>query len=134
MGKFIDLSGQHFGKLTVIERVPKPDGSHSTSAFWLCQCECGTKKIISSAVLRAGKAKSCGCLNYELKDKDSLINQRFGKLTVLSRAEKPKLSKGRDAYWKCKCDCGKEKIIMGKSLKDGSTRSCGCLQSENGAN
>lgn len=34
------------------------------------------------------------------------------------------------AYWKCKCDCGNEKIISGNHLQDDSTKSCGCLHRE----
>lgn len=56
MGKVIDLTGQKFGRLTVISRAEKPEGSHSTSAFWLCRCECGNEKVISANVLRQGKS------------------------------------------------------------------------------
>jgi hypothetical protein len=52
MGKLIDLTGQKFGRLTVLGRAPKPEGAASTSAFWCCVCECGTKKVISGNVLR----------------------------------------------------------------------------------
>ena len=89
MGKLIDLTGQKFGRLTVLGRAPKPEGATSTSAFWHCICECGTKKIISGNVLRQGKAKSCGCLNNEIRDKDSLLGQVFGRLTVIDRVSKP---------------------------------------------
>lgn len=130
MGKVIDLTGQRFGMLTVIERAPKPEGSHSTSAFWRCRCDCGNEKIISGNVLRAGKSKSCGCLNYKQRDLTSLVGKTFGKLTVLSRAERPTGVKSKDAYWHCKCECGTEIDVMGKSLKSGRTQSCGCLRHE----
>lgn len=127
MGKIIDLSGQQFGKLTVIERVAKPEGSSSTAAFWKCRCECGTEKIISGNVLRQGKAKSCGCYNkqYHYNNTEDLTNKRFGHLLVLQRAQRPEGLKSAGAYWLCRCDCGNEKIIMGKSLKDGRTQTCG---------
>ena len=130
MGKTIDLSNQRFGKLTVISRAKKPEGSSSTSAFWLCRCDCGNEKIISGNSLRQGKTKSCGCLNYEIRDKDSLVGKVFEKLTVIERAEKPNGVKGGDAYWLCKCECGTETIVMGKSLKNGKTKSCGCYRHE----
>lgn len=59
MGQFIDLSGQRFGNLTAIKRVgtQKSDGS----SLWLCKCDCGNEKVISSASLRYGSSKSCGC-------------------------------------------------------------------------
>ena len=54
-----DLTGQKIGKLTVIERV----GSNKhNSVLWLCQCECGAKKIIPSSSLLKGESNSCGCI------------------------------------------------------------------------
>lgn len=55
-----------------------------------------------------------------------LEGQRFGRLTVIERAHEPK----QTPRWRCVCDCGKEKIIIGSSLRNGSTTSCGCLQKE----
>lgn len=55
MGKLIDLVGQKFGALTVIERAPKPEGSKSSSAFWLCQCDCGVKKLLAAMYLKWGR-------------------------------------------------------------------------------
>lgn len=56
--------------------------------------------------------------------KENLLNQKFGKLTVIAPAEN---IKGRTA-WLCLCDCGKQVVVTSKSLKDGNTRSCGCLK------
>ena len=60
-----------------------------------------------------------------------LTGQRFGKLVVIECAGK---LDGRRYSWKCKCDCGNEKIIAGASLTSGNTRSCGCLAKETGLN
>ena len=57
---------------------------------------------------------------------DSLVGKKIGKLTVIKKDEN---SKRRSRYL-CRCDCGKEKIILGQSLKSGNTKSCGCLISE----
>lgn len=35
---------------------------------------------------------------------------------------------GRQYYWKCKCDCGNETIVLGTSLRTGITKSCGCAK------
>lgn len=60
-----------------------------------------------------------------------LRGQNFGKLTVLYRVKPPEHVKNKKtAYWKCKCNCGNEVIIISTSLKDGRTQSCGCLKSE----
>lgn len=67
-----------------------------------------------------------------LKDKTiiDLTGQKFGKLTVLKLDHIEKSKK----YWLCKCDCGKEKIVNGYSLKRGDTKSCGCLRKKGKSN
>jgi len=57
-----------------------------------------------------------------------LSNKRFGRLVVLQRVEN---SKRGESNWFCRCDCGGTKIVKGNHLREGSTRSCGCLESEN---
>ena len=51
---------------------------------------------------------------------------RFGRLMVIDRVERP----GRESRWRCVCDCGTEKVIIGGNLAGGRTKSCGCLSSE----
>ena len=62
-----------------------------------------------------------------------LTGRKFGKLTVVERA---KNSKGGKSRWLCSCDCGKEKIVLGDSLRNGITSSCGCkyFESNKGRN
>lgn len=57
-----------------------------------------------------------------------LIGKKFGRLTVIKRSY-PNTELG-NAIWLCRCDCGKEKVIDGNSLRRGLTRSCGCLNIE----
>jgi hypothetical protein len=57
-----------------------------------------------------------------------LLGLRFGRLLVISRE---KTHRNGSYYWLCACDCGKQKTINGSSLKDGSTKSCGCFRDEN---
>ena len=56
-----------------------------------------------------------------------LTGKRFGRFTVIRRAHNNK--DGR-TMWLCKCDCGNERIVAGKSLRNGHTQSCGCLNRE----
>lgn len=56
-----------------------------------------------------------------------LTGQRFGRLTVLSRAEN---TKAEQAKWLCKCDCGRTKVISGYHLRSEQITSCGCYQRE----
>jgi hypothetical protein len=58
-----------------------------------------------------------------------LIGQRFGRLTVLGRAENNKHGK---AQWTCECDCGSLKRVCGRNLMGGDTRSCGCARVRHG--
>lgn len=62
MGKFIDLTGQRFGRLTVIERT----ANHNGRTCWKCQCDCGNVKNVIGKDLRNGKTRSCGCYNREV--------------------------------------------------------------------
>ena len=55
-----------------------------------------------------------------------MANKRFGRLTVIRRCG----YKGKRITWLCKCDCGNLKVVIGESLKDGRTKSCGCLKAE----
>lgn len=52
-----------------------------------------------------------------------LTGQRFGRLQVLCREGSNKYKK---ATWRCKCDCGNEKVVIGSKLLIGETQSCGC--------
>ena len=42
-----DLTGQVFGKLTVIKKVSRPSDKKSAGTYWECQCLCGNTKIFS---------------------------------------------------------------------------------------
>lgn len=59
-----------------------------------------------------------------------LTGQRFGRLEVLGRDYTKESGHGRRAYWLCRCDCGKEKSIVGYSLRKGLSQSCGCYNKE----
>lgn len=63
MKKHIDIEGQRFGRLIVLSRAGT---SISRMALWLCQCDCGTQKIIIGKSLRSGASRSCGCLAREI--------------------------------------------------------------------
>ena len=58
------------------------------------------------------------------------IGNTYGYLTVIERAENTK--EGR-AMWKCRCKCGNETVVLGKHLRSGNTKSCGCYQRERAA-
>lgn len=124
MGKFIDLTGQRFGKLKVIS----PSHKDKQGAWcWNCECDCGNKiNTIRGYSLIRGDSTSCGC-EVGKKSKD-ITGKRFGRLVAVAP-----VSQSKNGVWKwlCKCDCGNEKIVSIGNLTSGSTRSCGCFRKEN---
>lgn len=121
MPKKLDLTGQKFGRLTVIEEVGRDIHGNTK---WRCKCECGGEIIVYAGNLRKGYTKSCGCLRKETKFK---VGQKFGRLTIIERATNDKHGQ---TMWKCKCECGKDTIVNYNALRDGRTKSCGCLNRE----
>lgn len=139
LGKMIDITGQTFGKLTVIECAGKLDGRRY---FWKCQCECGNIVTKEGSSLRSGNTKSCGCGKYDgfkkynqQQSTETLImnGTRFGKLQVLEPiGYKPQYegaTKNR-MWYRCQCDCGNICEVSGNQLKNNHKTSCGCLGSK----
>lgn len=123
VGRAKNLTGQKFGKLTVLYRVEySTQGTH-----WLCQCECGNEAIVSAYNLTTGRTQSCGCLKHT-KLLEDLTGKKFGLLTVL---EYDRVEGKGHSYWKCQCECGAIKSIRKDGLINGSVISCGCFQKKN---
>ena len=129
MNTLIDMLGQKFGRLTVIERATN---TKEGRAQWKCRCDCGNELIVTGKHLRSGNTKSCGCLQKDRTSEASLIDltgKHFGKLLVLSRIPGRTKSNGK-VMWHCLCDCGTELDVLGDSLRRGHTLSCGCIASQ----
>lgn len=75
----IDLTGQVFGKWTALEGI-SVEGKNRP--YYVCLCECGTKRVVKGAILSAGGSQSCGCWK---KEKLSVRTRKHG----LSRINKP---------------------------------------------
>lgn len=73
MAKKIDLVGQRFGKLLVLERGKRV--GKTGNSYWLCKCECGVEKEISAIALRHGQ-KSCGCSAFDFA-KNKVIGNEY---------------------------------------------------------
>ena len=97
-----DLIGQKFGMLTVIKQDDdyiSPSGHHMKK--WSCLCDCQLSipenqrylKSITSAALKSGNTKSCGCYRKSDMYVDSrykdLTGYQFGKFTVIKKVDKP---------------------------------------------
>jgi len=61
------------------------------------------------------------------KKKKDLTGQRFGKLTIVSEAEKIVYKHGTAIQWNCECDCGAITKVRTSNLTSGTTTSCGCV-------
>ena len=70
MGKFVDLTGKKFGRLTVIKRSNKK--SKNGSVLWECKCECGNQSCVSSQSLKSGRTVSCGCYGKEIRKQGTI--------------------------------------------------------------
>jgi hypothetical protein len=76
--RYVDISGQIFGKLTVICRA---GSNRDRKATWLCKCECGKEAVVAGRSLRCGETKSCGCLRYETRPRLHHGHNRKGLVT-----------------------------------------------------
>lgn len=65
-----DLLGQRFERLLVVAAAP----NKGEVTRWLCRCDCGSEKIITSRALKTGNTKSCGCLRAEMMTTHGLID------------------------------------------------------------
>lgn len=128
--KYIDLTNQRFGKLTVLS--PTDKRMDQGSVVWLCKCDCGNLKEVSARRLNRGKVRSCGCLS-DPPPKD-YIGKKFGRLVVAEyMGRKRKVTENSEVtitYWKCNCECGNTVIVAQSELQSGSTKSCGCLKKD----
>lgn len=75
MGKFIDILGQKFGRLTAVKRL---QNNKKKNAVWLCACECGGNAEATGYSLRNGHTKSCGCLRTEMIVAEAKKNSTHG--------------------------------------------------------
>lgn len=83
--KYIDITGQKFGRLLVKKRLKnhiKPNGS--SLVVYSCECECGSKTKVISADLRYGYTRSCGCLRKDVTTSRS-IKHGFSKRGVYNQ-------------------------------------------------
>lgn len=118
---FVDLTGQLFGKWTVIQWVKKPVTSTAKGAHYLCRCACGVERILVANSLKSGHSTSCGCG----KQRESYVGSRFGRLVVLTDNDS-----GKHRKCLCRCDCGKQVPVGSYGLTTGNSKSCGCLKRE----
>jgi len=125
----INLIGNHYGKLTVVERSNnKVEENGKIRVMWLCQRQCGNKKIVNGDSLKRGATTSCGCYHRESVGKRrriDLTGETYGRLEVISIHHINK-----KVYWNCLCVCGKTCVVSSNDLRAEKTTSCGCFRKE----
>lgn len=93
MPPFIDLSGQTFGRLTVLHRV---ENKQYGKTIFLCKCSCGKESVVNSPQLKNGSTQSCGCLHQEIRSK--LLTTHGMSKTHLYRTWKSMMSRCYNAH------------------------------------
>lgn len=85
MSRFIDLTRERFGRLTVVAYAGKDNWNRAT---WSCVCDCGQRTVVQSGNLRSGHTKSCGCLNAEKIQQQSVRHGHYknGKMSKTYKA------------------------------------------------
>lgn len=119
-------AGQQFGRWTA-----KEDQQYSFTKKLMCECACGTQRMALVENLRAGRSKSCGCINKEVLRASAAKRRKhhlspgdvYGRLTVVDATDYTKV--------KCACVCGNTTFPTASALYGSNTRSCGCLHRDN---
>lgn len=125
MSKFIDLTGQKFGKLVVLSRSE----TKNKRTMWLCKCDCGNECVVRADSLKHNNTISCGCAqreNASVANFKNEVGKKYGFLTVIKPLSEK--SNSGETMWECQCDCGNTTVVQGSSLRNGHTKSCGCHQ------
>ncbi len=120
--------GKTFEKLTVVSSTKK-EGSGNT--YLVADCSCGNKGVLVLPYQLGKGKKSCGCAKLKpsiLSSKHNLVGQEFGNLTVVGLHTESRQNKGgKQRQWLCQCKCGNMHLSVSDHLKNGYTKSCGCL-------
>ena len=127
----VNLIGQKFNHLLVLEEVPKDQRRNIKKVEWKCQCDCGNITNVISNYLISGHTQSCGCQRAAAARKNftkNLKGKTFNKLTPLE----PTKNRGADGsvIWRCQCECGNIHYASTNSLTTGAIESCGCQRSK----
>lgn len=137
LSKIIDIKGQTFGELTVVEMTDQRSrGKDNTGhVMWKCNCSCGKQDIlVSSYNLRTGHTKSCGHLIGKTQTvRDSIIGKTFGQCKVESLNLNEKDPFGH-ASFNVLCNCGNTFVVKGDYLQRGFVKGCEkCFPKEKGS-
>ena len=119
MPRALDLAGQKFGKLTVLERLGKNDRGHY---IWRCRCDCGNYVDAVGYAVKNGSWQSCGkCGKQPVERAVNIAGQVVGDYMAVERIG----TYGTSAKWRCVCTtCGSEKEQGAYQFRIGKRASC----------
>lgn len=107
-------------------RVLKEYGIKRQHKTYWCLCSCGKESEINYDQLVKNKNVCCPDCKKHPTFTD-LSGKRFGRWTVIGRDG---YQKKKTIKWKCVCDCGVQRSIVAARIKNGTSKSCGCLRQE----
>jgi len=105
-------------------RYANPDSTHRRS-YVKVKCTCGAEYAIRSDEVKQRKScKSC----HKQKKIQIPIGEKFGRLTITEDLGNP--GPRRERMVRARCECGNTTDTLWRTIRDGSSRSCGCLLQE----
>ena len=107
----VDLLNKRFGLWLVKAHAPN---NQNGKTQWICECDCGVTKVITTNSLVTNNSTSCGCNRMV-----NLVGKRFSDLTVVA----PDYTSGH-RKWLCRCSCGSVIISSVGELNSRSIASC----------
>ena len=105
-------------------------GQNNSGSLWLAECICGNEfKINRKYIFNDSRNNTCRSCSLRIMGKKLIKNTtgKFGRWTVLKMLDE---RKDKAVVYLCKCDCGTVKKIKGNMLRDGGSKSCGCVNIE----
>jgi hypothetical protein len=129
-GKVTDIKiGEKTGQCTLLSFAPIDRTKKSRAKRGVFLCDCGNEFTTTLEIVKKGKTRSCGCYNKQVnRDRkiEYVAGEKIGTLIYLNDVESD--SGERKANFKCVC--GEEFVTKIQSVKQGATKSCGCLTSK----
>lgn len=123
----IDITGNKYSELTALRYDhTEPSGR----VIWLFKCSCGKETLKGRNDVLSGKTTNCGCQTSLLKSQAKRILEKPGTIYNYLQVLKPAFQENEigDSYYWYKCIlCGKEIKLPASYVRNGNTKSCGCL-------
>ena len=116
-----DLTGAQFGEWTVLHRATNQNGQ----TMWHCRCSCGEERDVNAGRLKDGGSTSCGHGKFI-----DMTGQKIGHWTLLEKTFRIRPNMHACSVYKCQCDCGVVRLVDANSLIQGTSMSCGCVNSK----